>query len=83
MSSLTRFHHFIETGIVTIDDFRPYLRYWIDIIANKLPLLPRDVLHHFIIKYEYNEVIKLVEKFGMKINPTQDMDSILPELEKA
>lgn len=80
LSTLTRFEHFIETGIVSLEDFRPYLRYWISVIAENLPEKTRNVLHHYIIVYEYAGVISLVSRFGKEIKPTQSLEKIIEDI---
>lgn len=80
LTTLTRFEHFIETEIVSLEDFRPYLRYWIDTIAEDLPVRARNVLHHYIIAYEYIGVINLVKRFGKEIKPTIALEKIIVEI---
>ncbi|MBN8680458.1 MAG: hypothetical protein J0M29_19690 [Chitinophagales bacterium] len=80
LSNITRFEHFVETGIVSIEDFKPYLRYWMDAIAYKLPEPSRSVLHHYILAYEYVGVMKFLARFGREIKPTQSLDILTKEI---
>ena len=80
LTSLTRFEHFIDTEIVELEDFKPYLNYWIDTITEDLPEKTRNVLHHYIIAYEYVGVINLVSRFGKQIKPTSSLEKTISEL---
>lgn len=81
LEGLTRFEHFIETKIVSLEDFKPYLNYWINLIAEDLPERARCVLHHYLIKYKYDGVISLINRFGKEIKPSQTLfEKILTEL---
>lgn len=83
LEQLTRFEHFIESDLVSAEDFKPYLRYWIDVVAEKLPQPTRDSLHHYILHYEYIGVTKLLGRFGKKIEPARSLEELVAELEKS
>lgn len=83
LEQLTRFEHFIESDLVSVEDFKPYLRYWIDVIAEKLPERTRNSFHHYIQYYGYVGVIKLLGRFDKKIEPTMSLEDLIDELEKS
>lgn len=81
LEGLTRFEHFIDTKLVSFEDFKPYLNYWINLIAEGLPERARCVLHNYLIKYKYDRVIKLINRFGKEVNPSETLfEEILAEL---
>lgn len=70
LSGLDTFDHFIETKLVTVNDLRPYLSYWINVLANPATEWkdPRfyQRLQDFICAYGYTGVAKLFARFGNK-----------------
>ena len=69
--SLERFNHYIESNLVTIQEFKPYLRYWLDIIGNKdndrKPTECRKAIFNYLETYDYSGVIKLLSRYGYSI----------------
>lgn len=60
LDQLIRFEHFIENDLVTRDDFKPYFKYWSDLINKQLDEETRHALIGFIRTYEYTEVIRFL-----------------------
>lgn len=79
--NLTKFEHFIQAGMVSYEDFFPYLHYWIDLIALNLPGRTKSVLHHYLLTYEYSGVINLINRFGKDIKPIPQIDEIIDEIQ--
>lgn len=72
-TGLERFEHYLETDLVSADDVRVHLQYWIDKVGNpesgwKPPAFYQAV-HAFLNGYEYRGVIHLFQRFG--IQPVQ------------
>ncbi|MDP4270410.1 MAG: hypothetical protein Q8909_09845 [Bacteroidota bacterium] len=68
---LIMFEHFIKSGLVKSDDIKPYLIYWIEIIANPLndrkPEFVKEQMFKYIDLYGYQELRRFFERFGFKI----------------
>jgi hypothetical protein len=68
---LQRLEHFIETGLIRVDDVRPYLRYWMDLIGNvnakrKSPAT-LYALWEYMDAYGYDDVQRLFQRFGYDV----------------
>ena len=74
--ALERFEHFIESGLVTHGEFRPYLVYWIEIVGDKdndaKPPEVRNSLWRYIDFYGYSGIQKLFRRYGYDIHPPRD-----------
>ncbi|MBE9205840.1 hypothetical protein IQ244_04790 [Nostoc sp. LEGE 06077] len=70
---LERFESFIETGLVSKEDFYPYLNYWFNIIGNKQSerksLEFYEILWQYIDFFGYIKVQKLMSRYGYCIKP--------------
>ena len=68
------FNNYIKTGLIKINDIKPYLIYWIEIIAdeknNRKSYQFRNQLFKYLRKYKYENIFELCEKFGFKKNFT-------------
>lgn len=69
---LQRFGHFIEAGLVSSDELRPYLSYWLESIAygdaqedNEW----RCALLSYINYYKFSGVVRLFGEYGFDISP--------------
>lgn len=78
--TLTKFEHFIQAGMVSYEDFFPYLHYWIDLIALNLPERTKSMLHNYLLTYEYSGVINLIKRFGKDIKPIPQIEEIIAEI---
>jgi hypothetical protein len=71
LSGLERFGHHLQAGLVTADDLRPYLAYWIRVLADPTTDWKPDTfyfaLHRFIRAYSYSGVEYLFQAFGYKL----------------
>ncbi len=69
--SLERFNHFIESGLVTPEEFKPYLIYWIEILGDinntRKPRECRAALWSYLVAYGYSGVVKLLARYGFKV----------------
>ena len=67
---LTMFDNYIETGLISIKDIKPYLIYWIKILAdNQNDRKPKDVrsqIWKYIDEYGYDKIRAFCNKFGFK-----------------
>jgi hypothetical protein len=69
---LERFEYFLEAGLVSKQEFAPYLRYWLEILGNensgrKSPEVVRAIWVY--IDFYYCEVISLLRRFGYRVRP--------------
>ncbi len=66
--SLERYNHYIESNLVTSQEFKPYLNYWLDIIGNKdnnrKPKECREAILNYLKIYNYAGVIDLLSRYG-------------------
>ncbi|MBC7937092.1 MAG: hypothetical protein H7Y86_17215 [Rhizobacter sp.] len=67
LSSLGKFNQFIEAGLITCAELKPYLIYWIDTISNELHDNTRIALHDYIQRYKFVDVQKFFENFDIDI----------------
>ena len=70
---LEKFDHFIESGLVNAIEFKPYLRYWLNLIGNensgrKRPIVIKAIWK-YIDYYGYTGVQKLFCRYGYDIHP--------------
>lgn len=80
LDHLERFANFIESGLVTPEEFRPYLIYWIDSVANveNIDVYEGDaewrcVLLTYINYYRYSGVKSLFKVYGWDIEPGSEV----------
>lgn len=68
---LGMFQSYIESNLVSKKDLEPYLKYWIEIIADPQKMRKNDEdikqLWKFINNYEYEAIVKLFKNFGYNI----------------
>ena len=81
LDNLSRFDQFIQSGLISPKDIEPYLKYWIDTISDGLPEPLKSTFHHYIISYEYKDVIKLFQRFGRAINPDLTLEEIIKAID--
>ena len=66
-NNFERFEHYIEAGLVTIADIRPYLDYWFNILGNRRsgrkPEEFYESLRSYLRGYGYDDVELLVSRF--------------------
>jgi hypothetical protein len=75
LSYFERFEHFIEAGLITPEELKPYLRYWIDTISENMEDDVRNFINHYIDKYEYKGTQNLFKRFNKNIFPTTDIET--------
>jgi hypothetical protein len=67
---LVLFNNYIKTGLIKVDDIKPYLIYWISILADynndRKEKKVRDQIWKYIDEYEYVGVRELCNRFGFK-----------------
>jgi hypothetical protein len=72
LDRLGRFNTHIENGLITFNEVKSYLDYWIRIWADeKSTVKSKELLNQFkkyIIYYNFIDVIKLADRFGYKIS---------------
>ncbi len=69
---LERFEYFIQAGLVSSQEFEPYLIYWIDILGNENSgRKPPGVVRAFwqYIDFYYSGVVSLLGRYGYDIHP--------------
>ncbi len=75
LSYFERFDHFIEADLITHDELKPYLQYWVDTISEDIENDVRNFLFHYIDKYNYKGTQKLFDRFNKNILPTTDIET--------
>jgi len=66
---LERFSLFIELNLISADELKPYLEYWILGIANDIESELRDALYRYIKFYKFKGVVKLFSCYQIDITP--------------
>ena len=73
LDRLGYFNNYISAGLITANEVKPYLIYWVDILANvnskRKPTECRQKMWNFIHEYGYSDVIELCERFGYHAIP--------------
>lgn len=71
LGRLQRFEHFVETGLVKPGDLRPYLRYWMDLMAvpapHKKSAATVDAIWTYIDYYGYSDLRTFFTRFGYDV----------------
>ncbi|NJO76990.1 MAG: DUF2974 domain-containing protein [Leptolyngbyaceae cyanobacterium RM1_406_9] len=75
LNGLEHFGYFVESGMFTASEIRPWMIYWIRLIADQEYKRQDaskfyDQLYTYIHRYGFSGVIKLFERFGYRILPT-------------
>jgi hypothetical protein len=86
LNGLEHFGYFVESGLFTINEIRPWLLYWIRLIADRDYKRPGaskvyDQLYTYIHDYEFAGVLQLFEQFGYRILPTPYRETDLQKLD--
>ena len=76
LDRLERFESYIEAGLISAKELKPYLGYWIEIIANReSKRKPQDFytsLWSYIDEYDFHGVQRLARRFDRDITPTSE-----------
>jgi hypothetical protein len=71
LGRLGRFEAFIDAGLITFEELKPYLVYWMELIGNeKLRRKPTDVIYTlwaYINDYDFVGAKKLAARFGFDL----------------
>ncbi|MBE9179894.1 lipase family protein [Oculatella sp. LEGE 06141] len=75
LNGLEHFGYFVESGMFTANEMRPWMIYWIRLIADRQYKRQDaskfyDQLYTYIHAYGFSGVIRLFESFGYRILPT-------------
>ncbi|GAB4380700.1 MAG: hypothetical protein Kow00121_37460 [Elainellaceae cyanobacterium] len=87
LNGLEHFGYFVESGMFSANEIRPWMIYWIRLIADRTYKRPGaskfyDQLYTYIHDYGFSGVIKLFEQFGYRILPTPYIDTDFVEVSK-
>ncbi|MBD1869201.1 lipase family protein [Leptolyngbya sp. FACHB-541] len=87
LNGLEHFGYFVESGMFTVDEIRPWMIYWIRLIADQEYKRQDaskfyDQLYTYIHRYGFSGVIKLFERFGYRILPTPYKEFDFADLSK-
>jgi len=87
LNGLEHFGYFVESGLFTANEIRPWMIYWIRLIADRTYRRPGsskvyDYLYSYIHEYGFYGVIRLFEEFGYRILPTPYKDDDFVDLSK-
>lgn len=77
LSYFERYNQFIEAGLLTEEELRPYLDYWVRTISSNMEEDVRNVIYHYIKSYGFLGTQKLFNKFGKDIFPKTDIKTTL------
>jgi hypothetical protein len=88
LNGLEHFGYFVESGMFTVDEIRPWMIYWIRLIADRDYKRPGaskfyDQLYTYIHEYGFAGVIQLFERFGYRILPTPYQEDDFKKLDDA
>jgi hypothetical protein len=75
LSELEKFNHFVKIDLIKPEEFEPYLKYWINTIADDLPEKLKCTLHIYIENYGYTGVQSFFEKFNKDIKPKRTYEA--------
>lgn len=64
-----RFYHFIEAGLITSNELKPYLNYWLESIATDIETDVRYTIYDYLDGYKFSGTQQLFEEFGKNIMP--------------
>jgi len=84
LDKLGMFERYIQAKLITIDDIRPYLQYWIDAMCKSNKNGGRkeqkviEQLWGFIDKYKFGSVRTLCEEFGHRMPVWKESASAIP-----
>jgi hypothetical protein len=70
-NGLDRFWQFVEAGLVSANDFRPYLTYWVRSISEEANPVLRDLLYRYAIFYGFTGAQRLLEQYGCELTEEQ------------
>lgn len=87
LNGLEHFGYFVESGMFTADEIRPWMIYWLRLIADQEYKRQDaskfyDQLYTYIHRYGFSGVIKLFERFGYRILPTPYKEFDFTDLSK-
>ena len=68
---LATINHYLDTKLITESDLRPYITYWIGLINNSRSEELLQQIHAFLKRYNYDDVIKLLETSKKMIQSTK------------
>jgi hypothetical protein len=61
---LERFEQFIQAGLVSANEFQPYLAYWIRSICKEANPDLRRILNEYVVFYHFEGVASLFQRYG-------------------
>jgi hypothetical protein len=71
---LVRLDNFVEAGLISVSELRPYIFYWIELISgNKEDWHTPEVfalLLNYMKEYDFSGAAKLVQQFGFNSDPS-------------
>ena len=87
LNGLEHFGYFVESGMFTANEIRPWMIYWIRLIADREYKRPGaskfyDQLYTYIHEYGFSGVIQLFERFGYRILPTPYLETDFVNVKK-
>ena len=83
-TDLSMFQHHVDSGLITIDDIRPYLEYWVKAMCGHGPIHSNRVasrIDSFLKAFNYDAVLRLFAAIGCSLEAIEC--TIDPEIRKA
>ena len=86
LNGLEHFGYFIESGLFTVTELKPWLNYWVKLIGDPTYRRPGaskfyDALYSYVHHSGFFGVQKLFERFGYRILPSPYRDSDLVDIQ--
>ncbi len=75
LSYFERYYQFIEAGLLSEKDLKPYLNYWIETLSTDMEEDVRNVIYHYINSYGFSGTQQLFKRFGKDISPKTDINT--------
>lgn len=77
LDMLVRLWNFVEAGLISVDELRPYMDYWIELVSGQKPDWHTPeffaLLLNHIQKYGFLRAAKLIRSFGFNEQPSKEV----------
>ena len=84
LDGLVMFQNFIEARLISVDELRPYMNYWLRSISGETRQHTPQfylLLHNYINVYGFKEAAQLLESFGYRISaPGGEVDAAIESI---
>lgn len=81
LSYLQRFELYVESGLINSDDIKPYIYYWVKVLADKddstISNMYRIQLWRYINRYNFRSIKQLCERFAYPVDSFRVTPSVI------